>query len=210
MLPRRIRSLMVPTLAATMLSVSACGGDDPTGNSGDSLTPLEAQALVSAFFLALDGIDIPLLDTGGPAATPYGDVYPDVIESQDECFGGGSTTVDGLITGDVDEQAGTAVISAEADVDFINCVVPTETVAFTLNGDPDVHLSADIDISETAITIDIAMAGDVAFVGSDGRSGTCAIDLSVAAGASPNGVNQTLLGSACGTSANNFDVQLFD
>jgi hypothetical protein len=201
---------MVPALAAAMLSTSACGGDDPTGNSGDALTPLEAQALVSAFFVALQGIDIPLLNTGGPAAVPYGDVYDDVIAGQDECFGGGSTSISGLITGDVDQQAGTAVLSAEADVDFINCVVPTETVAFTLNGAPDVHLSADIDISETAITIDIAMEGDVAFVGSDGRSGTCAIDLSVAAGASSSGVNQTLLGSACGTSASNFDVVLFD
>ena len=115
-----------------------------------------------------------------------------------------------IIAGDVDEQAGTGDITVNADVDFVGCIVPTETVNFTLSGDPDVALSADIVITDQSITIDITAEGAVAFVGSDGRTGTCGIDLSLGAVASAVGVTQTLTGSACGADASNFDVVLFD
>lgn len=216
MLPRRTRALTVALLTTSMLVFSACGGDDPTGTTGDALTAAEAQYLVSAFFGSLQLIQIPLLETGpaavagGPARTPYGEVYDDQIDATDTCLGGGQTTVDGIITGDVDQAAGTADITATATVDFVNCVVPGETVTFTVNGDPDVGIVGDIVITDQAITIDIDASGGVAFETSDGRSGTCGMDITISANASQAGLEQTLTGSACGQNASQFDLVLFD
>lgn len=215
MLPRPTRLFTVPVLAASILAFSACGSDSPTGNSGDALTAAEAEFLVSEFFNALELIQIPLLDTGpaaasGLARTPYGELYDPVIAASGPCAGGGLTSVNGAITGDVDETANTADITASATVDFTGCVVPGETISYTLNGNPDVGLTADIAITQTSISIDIGVDGAVSYETTDGRSGSCALDLTVAASQSALGFSQTLGGTACGASAGQFDIVLFD
>jgi hypothetical protein len=209
MRPRRTRLLAIPVLATSLLALSACGGDDPTGNSGDALTAAEAEFFVSELFGALSLIQIPLL-SGVPAQTPYGDVYPDQIDASDQCGGGGLASIVGTITGDVDQQAGTGDINIAATVDFDDCIVPGETVSFTVNGNPDIGMTADISITQTAITIDIGANGGVSYVTSDGRSGSCSMDLAVAASSSSAGISQSLTGTACGQNANTFNVLLFD
>lgn len=216
MLARRTRLLAIACLGPTMFAVSGCGGDSPTGNSGDALNPLEVQFLVFAYFGVLQLIDVPLLDAGpaavsGPARTPYAELYDDLIDGTAECSGGGIITIDGLITGEVDEQSGTADLAANATADFDACVVPGETVTLTLNGAPDIDISADMDVTQQALSITIDSDGAVAFSTSDGRSGTCAIDLRVAASASEvAGVSEVVTGSACGSNASQLDISLFD
>lgn len=212
----RSKLLAATLLATTSFVLSGCGDDSPTGNAGDALSAVEAQLLVAELFGVLQLIEIPPLDPGptavasGPARTPYGDLYDDEIGVADACTGGGLATIDGLITGDVDEAAGTADISLTATADFNQCVVPTQSVSLTLNGDPDVGLSADIDITDVAISVVIDLDGGVSYVSSDGRAGTCAMDLTITANAGSTGVSEVISGSACGTSGSELDIALFD
>lgn len=212
---RRSRLLAIPVLAASVFALAACGDDDsPTGNSGDAVSAAEAQFLVAAFFEALDAIDIPPLETAGPAGpaqTPYGELYDDEISGTNECFGGGFSTIQGLITGDVDEETGDADIDVNATVDFTTCIVPaSETVAYTLDGAPDIDVIADIVIAGQLVSIDIDFDGAVDFLTSDGRTGTCALDLTVSASADEAGVSESASGSVCGVSANQLQITLFD
>lgn len=201
---------------ALLLSVSACGSDSPSGIEGDALDAAETAQLVAQFFDVLDLVNIPLLDTAipaagaQPAATPYGELYDDQIDGVGECQGGGSASVSGLITGDVDQQAETADISVAATADFAGCVVPGETVTFTLNGDPDVAISADIAITSTSVSIDINADGAVAFVTDDGRSGSCTLDFGVSGSATSSGGIETHTGTVCGLPVSQLDVALFD
>jgi hypothetical protein len=208
----RLRSLTIPLLVTTILVLPACGSDSPTGNSGDALSPVEAQFVVAALFDVLDLIEIPLLDgppaAAGPAQTPYGQLYDPEIGGNQDCFTG-LASISGLITGDVDQNAETADLSASATVDFDACVVPGEVVSFTLDGAPDVDLSADIDISPDVISITLNLDGAVAYAATDNRSGTCAIDLTIVGSASSAGVTESMTGSACGTPASQLDVSLF-
>jgi hypothetical protein len=213
MLRRRSRLFALPVLAASVFAMAACGDDDPAGISGDAVTFAEAQVLALAFFQALDGIDIPPLESVGvgPAQTPYGELYPDDINSTNPCPAGGSSSVQGLITGDVDEETGEADIDVSVTVDFNACNVPTsETVVFTLNGAPDVGVGADIVIMDQLVSIDVDFAGAVGFLTSDGRTGTCGLDFTISASASEAGVSQGVTGSACGIDASGFEISLFD
>lgn len=215
--PRRGTAIVAATTLTMLLTVSACGDDSPAGITGDALNAAETQQLVGAFFIVLEVIDIPLLDNfygpaagARPAATPYGELYDDEIDGVTECLGGGSASVTGLITGDVDQEAETADISVSATADLVACVVPGEATTFTLNGDPDVDLSAEITITPTAISIDISTDGDVAFSTNDGRSGSCSLNFGVSASATQAGVIQNLTGTVCGISASSLDIALFD
>lgn len=134
-----------------------------------------------------------------------------MIDGNEQCGGGGSATIDGLISGDVDQQTGVSDIAVSATVDFIGCVIPGDLVTYTLAGAPDVDISADIDITEGGASIAITTNGGIAYSASDGRSGTCSIDLDINASASQGtGVNEVLTGSACGVPAGQLDISLFD
>ena len=213
--PRHGTAVTVATTLTILLSVSACGSDSPAGITGDALNAAETQQLVGAFFAVLELIDIPLLETAPaavarPAATPYGELYDDQVGGVTECEGGGSASVEGLITGDVDQEAGTAALSMTATADFAGCVVPGETTTFTLNGDPDIGLTSDLNISPSAISIDIDTDGYVAFETDDGRSGSCRLNFGVSASATSSGIQETLSGTVCGVNASSLDVSLFN
>ena len=194
--------------AVALVAMPACGSDSPTGNTGDELSTLETQELVAGLFGLLEFIQIPLLDAG-PAAVPYGDLYEDVVSVEETCFPTGTATIDGLITGDVDNTAGTADIDLNATIDFVGCVYPGETVVFTLNGSPDVDLMANFIVTETSLSAMISIDGAVAYATDDGKTGTCAMDLTITASASAAGVVEGLAGTACGVNSSALDLSLF-
>jgi hypothetical protein len=211
-LPRRLVTSLSLVLVA--FSVSACK-DDPTGTTGDALSAAETAQMVSAIFFVLQELEIPLLDgpsaTSGPAATPYGDLYDDEVDVEINCDEVGAATMTGLITGDVDQEDGTADLDMDATMDFVNCMVFGEDVVLTLDGNPDVEISADIIITESLITLSIDTEGSVAFTTSDDREGTCGVNLTISASASEaGGVVETLSGSVCGVNASGLDISLFE
>lgn len=212
MLASRPRFISTTLTAAALAFLPACGSDSPTGDTGDALTMIEAQELVTAFFDLLELIDIPPLETGPaavPAAVPYGDLYDDVISGQMECDGSGFASLQGLITGDVDDPAGTADITATATATFVDCVHIGETSTLTIQGNPNIGIMADIVITEATIDITIEIDGGLSYTATDGRTGTCAMDLTVTASASSAGVVEGLTGSACGINGSSIDVSLF-
>ncbi len=206
------RAFPLAVLTAGALLVSSCGGSSPTGNSGDALTADEAYAVADEMFTLLQLVDISLFDnppvaSGSPAATPYGEIYDDQIDEGAACLKGGTGSIVGTISGDVDQEAGSADLSVDATADFDGCGVG-EAQTITLDGNPDVGISADVLFSPTASSIDLDAQGNVSYSTSDGRNGTCAVDMSVAVSAGETGADQTLSGTVCGVDASTFDLQL--
>jgi hypothetical protein len=182
--------------AGLAVFVTACGGDDvPTGtNSGDPLTTQEAldvyAQLNAAVSTALGGA-VP-----GPAASPGAAMDPITPVSAD-CPYGGSVRV----TGDVDAssfgQSG-GNISFTLIENINGCGVMSGGYEFTVDGDPSIAISGDIDVSIDGQNFDISgtydLDGGFSYTSDDGRSGSCAMNVSVNYG------TFAVSGSICGQS----------
>ena len=139
-----------------------------------------------------------------PAQVPYGDLYDPIIDVTDECDVGGTATLDGTISGDVDTQAETADLNLLATADFIGCrFYLSEIDIITVDGQPDVVFDADllIDEAQDNETDVIDVSGGLAFTITDGRSGTCAIDAVVTITSIGLTEQVTASGSVCGANA---------
>jgi hypothetical protein len=204
------RSTLATLATVCTLALSGCGGDGPTGNSGDAVTPAEAAVLITALFEFVgDNLNL-FAPAPGLAAVPYAELYDPNIDEVDECAVGGSGTLVGTISGDVDQQANTADLNIMATADFIGCrFYISELNIITLDGQPDVDFDADLMIDEEADneTDIVDVSGAVAYTVTDGRSGTCAIDAVVtitSMGTSADEVTAT--GSVCGANAANLQI----
>lgn len=211
----RRRTLALASLIAATFTLTSCGSDS-TGNSGDALTADEASALASEFLGLLQGIDIPLFEAlpspaASPAAVPYGDLYDPVIDVNEACDGGGNATIGGTISGDVDSQTYAADINVTATAGFASCGVVSQSSTITVSGNPDVQISGHVvfDPDQESASIDLGGKGSVTYETNDGRSGTCAVDLSANASlTSVSGLTQSVTGTMCGADASKFDLVL--
>ena len=198
------RSARTACLTACALLLSACGGDDPTGNSGDSVTTAEASILIQSLFTFV-GDNLPLFaPAAAPARVAYGELYDPNIDATEECDVGGSATLTGTISGDVDNEAGTADLNVLASVDTNGCrFYISEVNIITLDSQPDVEFDADLVMDEVADTETdvVAVSGTVAFTITDGRSGTCSIDAVVTIVSTGTGEQWTATGTVCGVGA---------
>lgn len=209
---QRIASVL---LACSLTVVVACGSDLPTGsNSGDPLAQAEVQELLAEFFDIFEDIDtgIPGLRITDPrlSFSSAGVPIDETFGGTDSCDLGGSTSVSGTVTGDVDTVTSVGEAVLEATVDFTDCVVAGETTTFTIQGDPEIGVRAEFDFTEDGLGIGIDVQGGFAFVTGDDRSGTCALDLNVTIGVSGLTFTESVSGSVCGVNASGLDTELFD
>jgi len=206
---RRTFPLAVLTVGAMLLA--SCGGSSPTGNSGDALTAAEANLVAAHLFALLQLVTIDLFGPtaagGSPAAVPYGDLYDDQIDGSLPCALGGTGSIAGTISGDVTQETGEADLSVNATADWNGCVLG-EGQTVTLDGNPDVGITAHILFGQTSSSIDLDGQGNVSYSTNDGRSGTCGVDMSASVGLTQSGINQTLSGTVCGVDASTLDLQL--
>lgn len=185
---------------------SGCGSDGLVGvNSGDELTPGEIQALFNELGTAFAGLDFgaaPLQAGGGAATVPIDENF-----SQSAPCESGSISVSGSVEGQVDDQTFEADLHVDFTMGFNSCVVSSDVTTVTLNNPPGIEFTGDFVIGQTEFSISGHESGGFDFVTSDGREGSCAIDLTFSASFDSSGgaSTSTVSGSVCGVDASSFD-----
>ena len=174
------------------LLASACS-DGPT-TSGDPLDEAEAQAVATELLTQGFGVfgslgSAPLASAGAQVA-PFSLTF----DQSAACPNGGSISVSGSISGDIDEQTSAGNLQMDITQGINGCVVVYDGDSFTVNGDPNITYQGDIEFSQTAISGTFDMEGGFSYEASDGRRGGCGIRLSV------NFSNQSASGQICGLS----------
>jgi len=135
---------------------------------------------------------------------PYSSLYDPNIDATEPCDAGGTGTLTGTISGDIDAEAGTADLNILATADFSGCrIYISEVNMITIDGQPDVEFDADLLINDTADTeTDVVdVSGAVAFTTTDGRSGTCSIDAVVTIMSTATTDSWSATGTVCGVNA---------
>lgn len=201
-------------LLAGVALVGACGGDGPTANSGDALTEPEVQEIAVELFAELGG-----LFSGGFGTTseqhelPFGlslsQAAVPISESFDEtfpCEGGGTVTLEGEISGNVDDETFEGDLDIDLTEDLHACVVEGQNITATVNGEPNIRLRGTFVIESESISAEFTYVGGFSFVTDDGRSGTCGIDISstlTISGAGTGSLATTTTGTLCGITVDN-------
>lgn len=193
--------------AALAFGLTACGGD--TTGTGDQLTEAEAAELAEAIaeggFVGFGGTGSPAM--GAPrqnlanVTVTLNDTYP-----CDEDGGTGTVSVAGSVTANVNDNTGAGTFSFNYTIVPHGCQVTTSSgKVFTLDGDPNLKVTGDFTWSETNAQGTLNYDGNFAWQASDGRSGTCGVDLTsnydfTFSGTGASSASATISGSVCGVS----------
>jgi hypothetical protein len=164
-------------LALVALGAVSCAGKDATGPN-ISLSQEEIFALGAELGGALNA----------PAVVA---VQPGPIDLAGDCRLGGSYAVTGAYA--VDTTAAGETLTADVTATYHGC----RTGSFTTSGS--VRLTAGSTSTTTAATVQAAAAGTLGVSTSDGRSGSCAIDVTATATVTQSApMTTTVAGAACG------------
>ncbi len=191
---------LLAALVAVGLPVTACG-DDGGGTattSGDQLTASEVDAIFSELFEIAFG-------AGGlsPAASAPAAPVPfnQSISQTKACPGGGSVSLSGNLNGTIDDVTSEGNINMTLTEDISGCVITSDTKKFTVNGDPNIQITASVTFTP-GISGTFTMKGGFKYTSDDGRSGSCGIDMSV------NLATEAVTGNVCGRSASSINVSV--
>jgi hypothetical protein len=180
--------------------VAACGGG-PTGvNEGDPLELEEIQALFNELSeaFAQAGVapsqsrryDLPkaqILTSSVPIDADLNLSVP--------CTSG-TITFDGSVDGDIDDETFEGEMSMQFVWGINGCDITTETTTFTATGE--IEFEGDFTFSEELVTIDARERGGIEFTADDGRSGSCAFDVSFEATVTNTSASYQVTGEVCG------------
>lgn len=207
---RKMSSVLIGLTTTLALTVAACGGD-PTGvDSGDQLTATEVAAVLAAFGSAFD-----LAGTGAQPAPMFGPAGAGAArtpipfsESFDESVpcDSGTVQVSGSVSGSVDDVTFDMDITMDVSMDPNGCVVSDGTNTFTLDGAPRINLLLTIVSTPNALTVSGTETGGFSFTSSDGRAGSCALDVTFSVITGDTGISSTVTGTICGLAAEGFDT----
>ena len=171
------RGILILTIATVL---AGCGGEDITGDDGDPLAPEEAAAVLEVISAVLNQA---LFDFGGGAAATVRPAIP-VNESFDASAGcplGGSVGLTGRVTGDVAEDGSSGDLDFTFTETIRNCVLAHEATRFTVNGAPDLRYGGSLffggNDTDFVLNADFDLVGGIAYSASDGRAGTCRIEV---------------------------------
>ena len=106
------------------------------------------------------------------------------------------------VSGDIDDGAETGTVSFDVTETLTNCMISTQGdgTVFTVNTSPPVRMTGDFSFSPTLLTAELNFSGGFAFTTSDGRAGTCAIDISRKSSVTTTEGNEVVSGTVCGQS----------
>ena len=207
---RKMSSGFIWLTTAVALTVAACS-DDPTGvDSGDPLTSAEVEAVIAAFSSAFDsaGVGAQRVATIGldgaaaaQAAIPINESFNVSIPCES-----GSLQVSGSLNGTVDEQTFNMDVTMEVSWDPNGCVVSDGTTTFTVDGAPQINLVLDMTSTSDALTMSGTETGGFSFTSSDGRSGSCALDVTYSLVTDNAGISGSATGTICGLDASDFET----
>lgn len=210
----RISISFIGLTTALALTVVACG-DDGTGlNDGDELTSAEVAAVMAVFGSAFESVGVSAqavsqrlstIDFSGaaPAQAPI-----DVNETFDVSVPceSGTLEVSGSITGSIDDVTYDIDITTTVRWDPNGCVVGDGTNTFTVDGAPHVDLVLDMTSTQDALTMSGTETGGFSFTSSDGRSGSCALDVTFSVVTGNTGIDSSVTGTICGLEASTFET----
>jgi hypothetical protein len=190
-----------------VLSVAACGDDDPT-STGDQLSEAEAAALSglileSAFATTASGVAFTPALSDGPQAAPFS--YATEVSATVPCSLGGSVSITGNANVSGDDQTGEFLANFNLSQSYSDCAEVADDIRFTLGGALNVTAETDFTIAgntDSSFTINTVLSGSVNWRTDDDRSGTCVISLTSEATADGQSVTSTTTGQACGVSVN--------
>lgn len=191
-------------LALTAAAVSAC---DKTTDPNASLTAEEARAIA----LAVDDAGLAATEAKASsgaqfALTPTRPTLDLVTHSGDFSFSGacdlgGTAALSGEGSWAIDTNAGTIDFDATATGTYVGCSFETDKdVEIELDGS--VAFAADRHLEQGLISGSQSYEGSLDYLTSDGKEGTCPIDVSAEFSLSQNNASRTVNGSVCGQSVN--------
>ncbi|HEX6069426.1 MAG TPA: hypothetical protein VFZ18_06365 [Longimicrobiaceae bacterium] len=195
------RRITLLTLPLACLALAAC--DDTTGPEGNELSASEAAALA----LALDNASSSSVDTQADA--PAQSLSPsngpsqavttrtDDFEFSLPCPRGGTTTLGGEHVTIIDTTEGFITVDVTAAKGHDACAFRTdEGVDVTVNGT--LQFVAERELRAGLASASNTHTGSLAYTTSDGKEGTCSIDITTAFTLTPGNATRTILGSVCG------------
>ncbi len=200
---RKVFNSFIGLSTALALTVVACS-DTATGvTSGDELTSVEVAAVMAALGSAFESVGVAPPVAVGPALAPIS-----INESFNESIPCESGTLDlsGSMTGSVDDQTFDIDIMMDVSWDPNACVVTDGTNTFTVDGAPRVDLTLDMTSTQDALTLSGTETGGFSFTTSDGRSGSCALDVTFSVVTVGSNVTSTVTGTICGHPASSFET----
>lgn len=166
---------------AAVVVLAACS-ESPTGFEGDRLTRAEAEAVADGIAqsgsTASGSMSSQSVQMDGVAAPPT--TITTQHESSHPCPRGGSIGVELDATLTFDGEARSFSLDAEGELTHADCAYQHEGVTITVDGDPNVsyeaHAAAQNGQPQGNWTSQAE--GGFKWTASDGRSGSCVVDLS--------------------------------
>lgn len=186
-------------LGATVALAALAACSDTTGFSRDRLSAAEADLLTDEMVaMALDGMDAGMAEAnaraGGPLSAPSVEWTRSFTRTA-SCPAGGTTTLAGTMTGTIDRETRSGEIEVEKTLTLEDCARPRGDVTFTVDTDPPLTFSGIITIEGGVRSGIFAKTGTFVWEASDGRSGSCEVNLTIVQNGDGTG---SVTGSVCG------------
>jgi len=196
---RKMSTTLIGLTTALTLTVAACG-DSLTGvTSGDELTNAEVAAVLAALGSAFESVGAQAAPS--QAAISINENF-DVTVPCDS----GTLKVSGSISGTVDDVTFDTDVSTTVSWEPNACVVSDDINTFTIDGAPRVELVLDLTTTEDVVTVSGTQSGGFSFTSSDGRAGSCSMDVTFSIVTTATSVDATVTGTICGLAGSGFDT----
>ncbi len=191
---------------SVLLAACVGAGDVTVVNDQDQLRPSEIQEVLSALTEAFGTVE---LDTSAVPRAAGLQLAPVPVSTTFEATvpcEGGSINISGSANGTLDDETLEGNLTIQFSWSLIGCVLASDYGAITLNGNPSIQFAAEYLIGQEQFSVTASESGGFDFATADGRSGMCAIDVSISLSQSSisGESSQSVVGSVCGRSAEEF------
>lgn len=192
-------------LAAGVALAALAACSDSTGFSGDQLTTDEAALLTDDMVAtALDGVNAEFIalnfNVAGPAASAAAVVdFTHTMTRTVDCPAGGTRALAGSMSGTRDSDTHSGTIHVEKTLTLTDCARLHGDVTITVNTDPPLTFQGTITIENGVRSGEFSKTGTFHWETSNGRSGSCEVNLSIVYNADHTG---SVTGTVCGRDVN--------
>jgi hypothetical protein len=177
------------SLAAASILAAVAGCSGISGPGGDQLTPEEAQFLANQMAAAsLEGLSEGMGSMPAPPSGPPDDGFPGngviswnrSFEITRECPAGGTMTVAGETHGEIDRETRSGTITSSHRLNLLECAHQRDSITITVTTDPPITMEGTITFAQgERATGEFTKSGVFFWEASDGRSGSCEVNLTV-------------------------------
>lgn len=178
---------MKPTKALALgmglaLVVACSNSDDPGAPSGQDLTRAEASLLAGLFTGEALGVAEGQTPPGAAAVGAEAVPFSFEIAMTVPCPLGGEVAFSGSMEGEYDADAESFALTYNASQVHSGCAVDSEGLTLTITGNPGIQLASDLSVvgNPPQGSQSLSLTGGFDWSASDGRSGTCTIEVTAA------------------------------